>query len=84
METVTSVESRLMAAVARAVARNPFGGKYEVCIKSPDGEELVKVRLESYAQVTALADDLRVMGYRLQLLHPAHRSFDFVLVASSQ
>lgn len=78
--TGTSVESKLVAAVARAVgASDPTKPGWSVCIKSPNGETLIRLNLAEYGQVSRLAKELQALGYQLEILHPEDMACDFVL-----
>lgn len=80
----SGTDSRLlvMEAIQRAIAATGSGAGqsgWDVCVRDPEGEDLISFKLGSYKEVQALAADIRKLGYDLTMLHPVHTECDFVL-----
>jgi hypothetical protein len=72
------LQRTVLAIIARAVAKRS-GDLFEVCVRAPNDQELIHFGLGSFAEVRALAAQLRDLGYDLTMMHPKHTSCDFVL-----
>jgi hypothetical protein len=72
--------SQVTEAVKRAISSTELAGKrWHVCVRSPDGEDLISFYLGSFKDIDKLAREIRSLGYELKMLDPTLKQCDFLL-----